>query len=679
MKIQHRLLLPVAGTMLAILTILAASDYSLRKSATSALDERIAAKIAEINSYLDLTQRFCLSHAALYSRDPRVLEAYEIALAGDIKAADDPMAAKARELLRGVFSPIRKSFAEITGDPDYHLHFHLPSGRSLYRVWRTAQSHSDDISSFRKTVVEINSESGRHAPIVGVEIGRGGFVIRGLAPITAADGRHLGSVEMLSPYVPLIMAAKSDAQQEFGVFMNADRLATASKLADRTQHPLIGDRFALVTATDRGVLLPLVSENLLDAGAATLTKAEVDQHRITLFPIHDYSGKQVGVIAYALDHSEFSANLARLRLTLLLVSGGLIVALGLVAFWSARSITVPLQNAVALAESVARGDLSERVEEDRRDELGDLGRALNAMTESLAELTSRMRTGSGTLRTTVSGLNDRSTALSNDSEKMTLAVDTVSSATEELSAAVQEIAGSAEEMSGMLSTVATSIDEMTVSVREVARNASRGSQIVQQTTSRSKATVEIMQRLQEASGKIGKVLDVITAISDQTNLLALNATIEAAGAGEAGKGFAVVAGEVKELARQTARAAEEINREIEEMRSTTVSAVEAIENTTAAVAEVDSITAAIAAAVEQQSATLSEIAVSGGEASASAREISRQVQEGAEGAREIVRSILTVQEAAKTTDQGVQDTMKDSARLQALADTMDAVVSKFRA
>jgi methyl-accepting chemotaxis protein len=661
--------------MIAVLTILGISDYTIRQRADLAMNQAVGAKLAEVDSYLRLVEKYCLSHAALYSRDSRVLEAYAIAHSGDIDDEADAMAAQARQLLRAAFAPLQQSFAEVTGETSYRLHFHLPTGRSLCRIWRDSQAGSDDLSSFRKTVLDINA--GTHAPITGVEIGRGGFVIRGLAPITGPNGKHLGSVEMLSPYAPLIMAAKTDSKQSYGIFMNAEFLPTATKLADRGAHPLVGDRFVMVTSTDKDVVLPLASEELLEAGARQLTQVDRGNYRLTLFPINDYEGKQIGVIVYALDHSEFTASLAKLRLTMLLIAFAMIAALGALAFWTTRAITAPLQEAVTVAEAVAAGDLTSKMEIDRDDELGDLGRALNSMIDSLHEVTSQLREGSHTLRGTVSDLNGRSTDLSEDSEKMALAADTVSSATEQLSSNVQKIAGSAEEMSGLLTAVATSIDEMTSSVQEVAQNAGRGSQIVQQASSRSRATVEIMERLQDASEKIGKVLDVITAIAGQTNLLALNATIEAASAGEAGRGFSVVANEVKDLARQTTQAAEEINREIKEMQASTASAAEAIESIVSVIVEVDAITASIAAAVEEQSATLGEIADSGSVASSSAQEIARRVQEGADGTREIARSVLAVRDGVQATDQGLRETLGDSERLATLAASMDEMVSRF--
>jgi methyl-accepting chemotaxis protein len=218
---------------------------------------------------------------------------------------------------------------------------------------------------------------------------------------------------------------------------------------------------------------------------------------------------------------------------------------------------------------------------------------------------------------------------------------------------------------------------MTASIMEVAKSSVRSADIADNANRQSKATVEIMGHLKAASEKIGRVLEVISDIADQTNLLALNATIEAASAGDAGKGFAVVANEVKELARQTTQATEEINREIDDMRQRTTAAVSAVENISKVIEEVNEISTSIAGAVEEQSATLNEIAKSGGVANHAAQEISRRVSEGAKGTQEISRTIQAVREGVMETDKGIQATRRNATELADLSARMDELVSRF--
>jgi methyl-accepting chemotaxis protein len=178
---------------------------------------------------------------------------------------------------------------------------------------------------------------------------------------------------------------------------------------------------------------------------------------------------------------------------------------------------------------------------------------------------------------------------------------------------------------------------------------------------RTNMTVE---KLGDSSREIGEVIKVITSIAQQTNLLALNATIEAARAGEAGKGFAVVANEVKELARETARATDDISRKIEAIQSDTRGAVEAIGEIGAIIKQINDIQNSIAGAVEEQTATANEIA--------------RNVAEAARGSSEIARNITQVAEGAKHTTAGANDTQNAATGLARMAAELQRLVAQFK-
>jgi methyl-accepting chemotaxis protein len=382
-------------------------------------------------------------------------------------------------------------------------------------------------------------------------------------------------------------------------------------------------------------------------------------------------------VIQSLDHADaaFRASMGRM---IALVVAGLVILAVLLQLTLQRILIKPLQESVAFADALAAGDLGSRVAYgERQDEIGRLSRSLNAMADSLRTLIADMKSGSQTLKQSSGSLGTQSDKLADDSLAMTDVANTVSSAGEELSSSIAGIASSAEDMSDMLNTVASSIEEMTASIMEVAKSSVRSADIADNANRQSKATVEIMGHLKAASEKIGRVLEVISDIADQTNLLALNATIEAASAGDAGKGFAVVANEVKELARQTTQATEEINREIDDMRQRTTAAVSAVENISKVIEEVNEISTSIAGAVEEQSATLNEIAKSGGVANHAAQEISRRVSEGAKGTQEISRTIQAVREGVMETDKGIQATRRNATELADLSARMDELVSRF--
>ena len=173
-----------------------------------------------------------------------------------------------------------------------------------------------------------------------------------------------------------------------------------------------------------------------------------------------------------------------------------------------------------------------------------------------------------------------------------------------------------------------------------------------------------VSRLGDSSVEIGKVIEVITSIAQQTNLLALNATIEAARAGEAGKGFAVVANEVKELAKQTAKATEEIKQKITVIRENTGGAIEAIGGIRGVIEKISHISTEIATAVEEQSATTSEMA--------------RNVNEAARGAATISDNIRGVAQAAQNTSTNVAEAQTATEHLAAMATELRDLVGRFK-
>src|SRR5579883_3084272 len=177
-------------------------------------------------------------------------------------------------------------------------------------------------------------------------------------------------------------------------------------------------------------------------------------------------------------------------------------------------------------------------------------------------------------------------------------------------------------------------------------------------------TNAIVSKLGESSAEIGQVIKTITSIAQKTDLLALNATVEAARAGEVGAGFAVVANEVKELAKQTAAATEDISRKIEAIQTDAKSAVNAISTISGIISQVNQISATIAAAVEEQSATTSEM--------------SRNLTDAAKGAGEVAQNINGVAQAAQNTSHGAADSLKAAQQLAKMSTQLRGLVEQFK-
>ena len=256
----------------------------------------------------------------------------------------------------------------------------------------------------------------------------------------------------------------------------------------------------------------------------------------------------------------------------------------------------------------------------------------------------------------VEQISANSNTVASASEEVSANLNTVGAAVEQMSSNMKVVANNSEKMTSAVNSVATAIEEMSVSLNEVSKNSGQAASVASKAAKSASSTAAIVDNLGRSAQEIGKVVDMIKGIAAQTNLLALNATIEAASAGEAGKGFAVVANEVKELAKQTASATEDIRVQVAGMQGNTQQAVKAIDEIVQIINEINAISGNIAAAVEEQTATTHEISKNVGDAARGAGEVARNIQQAAQGANEVSRN---VHEAVK----GVNDIAKNIAQL----------------
>jgi methyl-accepting chemotaxis protein len=327
-----------------------------------------------------------------------------------------------------------------------------------------------------------------------------------------------------------------------------------------------------------------------------------------------------------------------------------VVAAAGIAWPITRAITRPLRGAVDMMQRVAKGDLTATLEVRSGDEIGAMCNALNSM---VADLHRHMET-----------VSQNSQALASASTELSAVSTQVSATAEQTASQSTVVAGAAEQINHSVSTVASSAEEMTASIREIAEQTSKAAHIATSAVEVARSTNQTITKLGVSSTEIGNVIKVITSIAEQTNLLALNATIEAARAGEAGKGFAVVASEVKELAKQTGIATEEIRTKIESIQQDSDQAVHAIQRITEIIDQINQIQGVVASSVEEQAATMNEI-------SNNSSEVSR-------GTAEIASNIVNVSEAAAQSRDAASNTEAASNQLSELADQLNRVVQQFK-
>jgi methyl-accepting chemotaxis protein len=336
------------------------------------------------------------------------------------------------------------------------------------------------------------------------------------------------------------------------------------------------------------------------------------------------------------------------KISLLIAAAG-IALIGIVSWTTFVSITRPVRAVKTSLDALAKGDLTVPTGVRAQDEVGRMAASLDAAQTSLREV--------------LAGVAASAHAVASSSEELSANSAQIAASAEETSVQSGVVSSAAEEVSRSVETVAAGAEQMGASIREIASNAAEASEVAARAVVAAETTTATVAKLGESSAEIGNVVKVITSIAEQTNLLALNATIEAARAGEAGKGFAVVANEVKELAQETAKATEDIARRVLAIQGDTTAAVTAIEHISTIVAQISDRQTTIASAVEEQTATTSEM--------------SRSVQEAASGTTEIATNITGVSTAAESTTQALGQTRTAVDELSRMAADLRSTVGSF--
>jgi methyl-accepting chemotaxis protein len=507
-KIQTKLLIPVMISLgVAAILIAVVIFSSARNHMNDFISRDAAANTNLIHHNLQKTIQSAISTASIYASYPGVAEAYR-----------EKDTVEARNLLKKALS----------GKLNVRLHFHRPPAISFWRSWEKGKKEGgDNLAGFRQSVLEIMRSQ---KEVRGIEVGRGGFEIRGIVPVFDR-GEFAGSVENLRSFNAVFENLLIDSLDNVLVFSGTQVASLAWNLQNLKA---VGDFKKVYSLRNETDSIPL---SVLQNGWKGMNTEIIGNKAVTGFPVLDFSGKTIGVICYLKDIS----GQKRMEYTYSFIILGILILVLLVVFltirWiSRRVVTEPIARIQSMISRLSAGDLAVEFEFIKgNDEIGRMASELNSMVKRLSSFVRDIHQAADLL--TEAGLS--------------------------LSRVSGTMAESAQIQRTSLTELISSTDLMVSTMRKNMKDAARAMEIAHEANSKIREGSEVAVQTVEAMEKIAEKAFMINDIAYHTNILSLNTSVEAARAGALGKGFAVLAGEVRKLSEQSKASAKEIERLIE--------------------------------------------------------------------------------------------------------------------